>query len=137
MAATVYNISKNNIDTADLRVMLVVGYTFDADHATITAVLASAGCAEATFTNYARKALASEAFTVINATDRGMLDAADPSTWSNAGGTVDNLVSHAVVYDHNTNDGDSLPVSCHTVAKTTNGGDLDIDLSADGILYTS
>ncbi|MFH0980284.1 MAG: hypothetical protein V2A79_01935 [Planctomycetota bacterium] len=136
MAANVYNVSKNNIDTTDLRVLLLVGYTFDADHATVAAVIAAA-TGECTFTNYARKALADEAFTVINATDRGMLDATDPAVWASAGGAVNNLVSHAVVYDHNTNDADSIPVSCHTVGLNTNGGELDINLHADGILYTS
>jgi hypothetical protein len=137
MAAYVYNVSKNNIDTADLRVLLLVGYTFDADHATVAAVIAAA-TKECDFTNYARKALTSEAFSVNNTTDRGILDADDPATWANAGGTMDNTISHAVVYDHNgADDASNIPISCHTVAKTTNGGDLTVQISADGILYTS
>lgn len=138
MSAIVYNRAKNNITISDLRVMLVKGYTPDADHATLAAIVGSDGCDECAFTNYARKALTDEAFSVDNVNDRGKLDATDPATWEDAGGTVDETVSHAIVYEHvDGTDANDLPVSCHSVGKTTNGGDLTVQFSADGILYTS
>ena len=135
MSAIVYNRAKNNITITDLRIMLLVGYTPDPDHATLDDLTAF----EATFTNYARKALAGEAFTVINATDRGKLDADDTGlTWASAGGAVNNLVSHAVIFEYvDADDTNNLPVSCHTVGLTTNGGDLVVTIHADGILYTT
>ena len=138
MAAGVYNRALNNVTITDLRVLLVKGYTADRDHATVAAILASAGCDECDFDNYARKALADEAWTVTDATDTGKLDATDPTIWAAAGGTTDNLVSHAIVYEHvGADDASNLPVSYHTVGKNTNGGDLDIDIGAAGIFTTT
>ena len=138
MSAIVFNVSKNAPAITDLRVLLVTGYTPDPDHATVAAILASSGCDECTFTNYARKTLADEAFSVDNVNDRGKLDATDPATWEDAGGTVDELISHAIVFQYvDADDANNIPISCHSVGKTTNGGDLTLTFHADGILYTS
>jgi hypothetical protein len=137
MAAICYNRAKNNINIADLRVLLLVGYTPDVDHTTLTAVIAAA-TKECDFTNYARKALTGEAFSVDNGTDTGKLDADNPSTWSDAGGASNNEVSHAVVFEHvDADDDNNLPVSCHSVGITTNGGDLTVAFADAGILVTS
>ena len=137
MAAITYNRAKANITHSDLRVLLLVGYTPDVDHATLAAVVAAA-TGECDFTNYARAALTGETHTIDNVSDTAILDAANPATWTAAGGTTDNVVSHAVVYEHvdgtNAND---LPVSCHDVGKTTNGGDLTVEFAAAGIIVTS
>ncbi len=137
MADIVYNRAKNNIDISDLRIMLLVSYTPNPDHATITAVKAAA-TKECDFTNYARKALTGEAFTVDNAADTGKLDADDPATWAGAGGVTNNTISHAVIYEHHgASDDDNLPVTCHEVGKATNGTDLIIELNTSGIHTTS
>jgi hypothetical protein len=135
MAAIVYNVAKANIDISDLRVMLMVGHTPNQDHATLAAVIAGSG-AEATFTNYVRKALASEAHTIDQSGNLAKLDATDP-VWTAAGGAVNELVSHEIVYQYAAADADAIPVSCHDVGITTNGGDLTIAFHTDGILTTA
>ena len=136
MSAT-FNRAKANIDHSDLRVLLLVGYTPDVDHATLAAVVAAA-TGECDFTNYERKALTGEAHTINNTSDTAILDADNPATWTAAGGATNNTISHMVVYEHvdgtNAND---LPVSWHAVAITTNGGDLTIEFAAAGIIVTS
>ena len=138
MADYVYNRAKNNVTITDLRVLLLVGYVFDADHDTITDVLAAA-TKECDFTNYARKALADEAWSVSDSTDKGMLDATDPATWADAGGVANNTISHMVVYEHVGADGVNLPVSCHGTGfpLTTNGSDLTVRFPTTGIMQTS
>jgi hypothetical protein len=136
MAAYVYNCAKNNIDISDLRILLLVGYTFNADHDDVAEIIAAA-TKECDFTNYARKALTGEAFTVNNTSDLGKLDADDPSTWTSAGGATNNTISHAVIYQYNASDASAVPVTCHTVSKTTDGSDLVIAIGSAGILTTS
>ena len=135
MAAIVYNVAKANIDISDLRVMLMVGHTPDQDNATLAAVIAASG-AEAAFTNYVRKALTGEAHTIDQSGNLAKLDAASP-VWTAAGGASNELVSHMVVYQYAEADADAIPVSCHDVGLTTNGGDLTCDFAEAGILTTA
>lgn len=138
MAAGVFNVSKNNITITDLRVLLVKGYTPDADHATVAAIVASDGCDECTFTNYARKSLSDEAFSVINASDVGMLDATDAAAFTDAGGASNDTISHAIVYDHvGADDATNIPVSWHEVGITTNGATITLPFHANGIFRTA
>jgi hypothetical protein len=139
MADAVYNRAKANIDISDLRVLLLVGSTFDADDDNITQVIAGA-TKECDFTNYARKALGSESHTIDDSANTAVLDANDPSTWSSAGGASNNTISAMVVYQHvGASDDDNLPVSYHDTGFpiTTNGGDLTVAFAAAGIIVTS
>ena len=136
MADLVYNRAKNNVTITDLRMLLLVGYTPDPDHATVDAVIAAA-TGECTFTNYARKALTGEAWAVDDVNDLGQLLADDPPVWADAGGAVNNLVSHAVVFEYvDADDGNNLPVACYEVDLTTNGGDLELNLT-DGTVFAT
>lgn len=136
MADSVYNVSKANITITDLRVLLVKDtYVFDADHEDVADVVAN----ECDFTNYARKALSGEAHTVVHASDTAVLDADDPSTWSNAGGAANNDIGGLIVYEHNVADADAKLVSYHDTGFpiSTNGGDLTVSFAAAGIIVTS
>jgi len=131
MADFVYNVSKNNVDISDLRILLLVGYTPSPDHATIDAVIAAA-TKEADFTNYARKALTGEEWEVDDADNVGRLLADNPPTWEDAGGATNNTFSVAVVYEHHgADDGDNIPVACYDVEETTDGGDLVLSFTDD------
>lgn len=133
MADSWYNISKGGYSPTDLRVLLVKsGYTFDADHDYVDDVVAN----ECDFTNYERKALTSEAWSIDNANDRAKLDADDPATWSDAGGATDNELQAMIVFEYNAADASAQLVSCHETnidGVNTNGGDLTIAIHANGI----
>lgn len=94
---------------------------------------------EATFTNYARKTLASVAITEDDTGDRALLTAANPSTYAAAGGTTNNTVVGVWIVRRATNGADTPATDvlwCYlgaTPAITTNGGDLTLSFGANGI----
>lgn len=136
MADSVYNNGKGDIDSTDLRVLLVKStYTFSADHEDVADVVAS----ECDFTNYARKALTGESETYVPASDLWKLDADDPSTWTSAGGATNNTVGGMIVFAYAAADADAKLYTYHDTGfpKTTNGGDLTVTFHADGIMTST
>jgi len=113
-------------------------YTFDADQATITAVLAAG--AELNVTGYApgfagagRQTLAGKTITADTANDRVKFDATDPAPWTLASGKT---VAGAVIYKHLTNDGASIPIAfLDPTDLITNGGTATLQFHADGCFY--
>jgi hypothetical protein len=98
-----------------------------ADLNTVNDLLVTAGCTEATFTNYARQNLSRSVVAEDDTNDRVNLDAADV-TINSAGGAVNNTLYGAFFYDAttDTNDTTRLLISVDWFASpiTTNGGNL-------------
>jgi hypothetical protein len=78
--------------------------------------------------------LGSKTRTEDTTNDRIVYDAADP-TWTAV--TIGSTVGWVVVYKFVTNDADSVPLFVLDVTDTpTNGGDISVSFSANGIGYT-
>lgn len=129
MVDSVYNVYKDGLAEADedwpvgdYRALLLVGATtFDADHATVAAVLAAN--TEASDVSYARQALTSKTATQDNTNDRANLDAATVDF-----GALNNETPTAmVIFRQVTSDADSPPVSFH---------DTNFGTPANGAGYT-
>ena len=119
----------------DIRVMLLETAGFDADHATIAAVLAGAAV-ELTSTNYSRQALAGEGVTQDDVNDRGEFDATDATFSSVSQAGSENVVA-AIVFKFITNDASSIPIAYIDTGGfpiTANGSDIVITWNAEGIL---
>ena len=119
----------------DIRVMLLETAGFDADHATIAAVLAGAAV-ELTSTNYSRQALAGEGVTQDDVNDRGEFDATDATFSSVSQAGSENVVA-AIVFKFITNDSSSIPIAYIDTGGfpiTANGSDIVITWNAEGIL---
>lgn len=146
MASGVFNsgstgIADGSIDYLNdtIKVMLVTdGYTFNADHDDIDAVIAGE---ELTVSGYAggfsgagRKTLGSKTVTNDTTNDRTKFDAADPTAWTLATGED---VKAAIVYKHDTDDATSIPIFYQEFAAPipTNGGTFTLSFHADGIDY--
>lgn len=104
------------------------------------ALLGDAAFTEADFTNYARVVYTDTAAltrTVDDANDWVDVDFPD-WTYSSAGGTLDNTLTDVVVgYDSDTTagtDANILLMSMHDFAQATNGGDIDAQVAAAGLL---
>lgn len=100
--------------------------------------LADVTANEATFTNYARRTLASVAVTEDDTNDRAAITAANPATYTAAGGTTNNTVTGAWIVRRATNGADTPATDvlwCYlaTTPITTNGGDLTFNFGANGI----
>lgn len=115
MAETGYNRAKRNfflgdihLDTDDIRSLLLTGsLTINPDHATVAAVLAAN--TEASDASYARVACTGEAVTQNDTDNRAEFDINDLDY-----GALDNETPTAVlIYQHVTNDSDSVPISIH------------------------
>lgn len=133
--ATVYNIAKArlangglDLDTDDIRVLLVnSSYAVNADHDFVNQITN-----ELSGTGYVRKSLAGEVVTEVDASDWAFFDANDVVWTAIDAGTA----YAAVVYKFVTVDADS-PLIAYvllTPAVVTNGGDLTVSWSANGIL---
>ena len=119
----------------DIRVLLLETAGFDADHATIAAVLAGAAV-ELTSTGYSRQALAGEGVTQDDVTDRGEFDATDATFSSVSQAGSENVVA-AIVFKFITNDAASIPIAYIDTGGfpiTANGSDIVITWNAEGIL---
>jgi hypothetical protein len=137
-----YNRVENNDPAAsELVVMLGVGAITDAtlkDLDTFAAIIADAGFTEATFTNYARKALGDAQLAALPApddtNDRYEVDIPD-QVWSSAGNGTNNTLTRLIIgYDPLGTDVDAniVPLTYHDFAITTNGGDLTAQVDANG-----
>lgn len=144
MASFVYNTAKRKLldGTLDLtndviRAMLVTsGYTANADHDFVSDL--TPGSNELSGTGYARITLSSKAFSTDDANDRGEFDAAD-LTWNaiNAG------TAAALIIYKQTGGSDATPADDDLIAHidtggfpiTTNGGDLTIQVNAEGLIH--
>lgn len=115
-----------------------VAYTFDADHATVAAILAAASELDAAgytggFAGAGRRTLGTKTITNDTANNRTVFDAADPAGWTLASGKT---VSKAIVYKSGTSDADSIPLWHLDFTDTpTNGGDFALQFAATGIAY--
>ena len=111
-----------------------------ADRATLTTLLGAAGTAEATFTGYVRKTLATPTRTVDNAGDRVLLGGGTVGTpvsvtWVDAGGAVNNSIVKVVFFyepESSPADTNRLPLMATDITATTDGNDLVLTLHADG-----
>jgi hypothetical protein len=124
---------------AEFRLMLVQAAPASAAAAADLNTVSDVAAAEATFTNYARRTLASVATVEDDTADLARLTAANPAAYTAAGGATNNTVAGAYVFRRGTN-GVDTPASDPLVAfldmadLTTNGGDLTVTLSPNGIL---
>lgn len=77
--------------------------------------------------------LASKTFTEDTTNDRIVYDAADPTWTAVAGGST---VGWVAIFKFVTNDAGSTPIAIIDVTDTaTNGGDITVTFSTDGIFY--
>lgn len=128
-----------DLDTDSLKVALMKStYTPSADDNFMSGISSH----ECDATNYAggfsgagRKAVASPTVTEDDTNDKGVFDAADPSTYTALGGATNNTLRHIVVWKPVTNDTDSpvLFALDFGADKTTNGGDFTVQWAAGGI----
>lgn len=144
MADFVYNIALGRVaekaaQGADLRLLVLKEAATDAtlrDLATVGAVIGDASTTEADFTNYARAALTGVTVDVDNAGNAVSVDAADV-TFTSAGGAVNNTTTDAIIYEHVTNDSDSIPLVQLDAVFTTDGNDVTLQMNADGFFGAS
>lgn len=118
----------------DLRMMLVMTNT-TADTEEDTEFIAGfTTLDEMDGASYARQALANEAINEDLANDRAEADADNPTFATLGAGTRD--VAGAIVYVHATTDADSWPLGYidDIFPFTANGGDLTVNLNAEGWL---
>src|SRR5262245_53744071 len=114
MADIVFNIAKGKVaryaDLPDANDALIVvllktsGIESDAtlqDHDTLSALLAAAND-EADFTGYSRKTLASVTVTPDDTNNRQDVDAADPSAYTNSGGSSQAVSKALICWDGDT-----------------------------------
>ncbi len=102
-------------------------------------VLGDVTAGEATFTNYARRVLTSVAAAEDDTNNRARMTAANPATYTAAGGTTNNTIVGGYVYRRGTAGADTpttdpLLAFLDMADITTNGGDLTISFSATGIV---
>lgn len=103
------------------------------DHDTLAELLGAEGNTEATFTNYARKAGLTASGTIDDAADTETVYLPD-QIFASAGGTVDNTLTTAVVfYEQAANDASRRPVAAIDLPFTTDGSDLILKLSENGV----
>lgn len=154
MADGVFNISKgrvveyyNRVESNDptnaaFEIFLMKASEADATliiRTDITDVFAEAGSTEADFTNYASKILSDAELVAFpgpdQTNDRYDVDIPD-QTWTAAGnGTNNTLVKFLTSYDSDTTggtDANTLPMTHHDFAVTTDGSDLTAQINAAG-----
>lgn len=139
MANFVFNIAKGSIrkriqDGADLRMLVLKSAGTDAtlkDLDTVAAVLGAGSTTEADFTNYARKTLTGESTSVDDTADVVRADF-DNVTFTAAGGATNNTTTDVIIYQHVTNDSDSIPLVMLDAVFTTDGNDVNLQLDANG-----
>lgn len=143
MANGVFNISKGRAvekiaDAAtNVGVMLLKANESEStliDRTDLADLIAQAGNTEADFTNYARKTGLTGTITVDNTNDLVDVDFPD-QTWTSAGGASNNTLTKAVVYyEEAAADASRIPMTHHDFAATTDGTDLNLQVSANGFL---
>ena len=132
-----------NLTSSTLKIMLVdAGYTFNADHDFVGSGAGTPGGEELSGTGYAagfggagRRTLANKVFSEDDTNDRGEMDC-DDVTWTaiNAG-----AAAAAIVIKEGTSDADSELIAFFDSGfpVTTNGGDLTLQVNAEGLLQLS
>lgn len=106
------------------------------DHDTLAELLGAEGNTEATFTNYARKAGLTATNAVSDATDTETFYIPD-QTWASAGGASNNTLTTAVVfYESSASDAGRFPVAALDLSTTTDGSDLIVRFSTNGIFVS-
>lgn len=147
MADVVFNVAKARVKAyAELPlandaliIVLLKAAQADAtlvDHATLGALLGTAGNTQADATNYARKTISTGVtITVDNTNDRVDIDIPD-QTWTALGGALNNsIVKLLVCYDNDTTAGtdtDIIPLTAHDFVVTTDGSDVTASIAAAG-----
>ena len=130
MANGVYNRGKQllatagvNLDTADLRVLLVKStYTFDNNHNFVSDVIA--GSLEISVSGYARQTLANTTVTEDDTNDFAYLDADDVVFTALVAGET---IGGAVLYLYNAADASAAVIAFYDLVDTaTNGGNVTI-----------
>lgn len=127
-----------NWTTSAFRWLLLTGGTFNPDHATVAAVLASTGAAEPTVTGYARQAVAGKTRTVNTVADRVEYNAADPAFPGMDGGQT---ITALLLYYDTGSDSSSIPVAwwdinAPTGVPTNAAAPLEFLIPAGMIAYT-
>ena len=147
--STAFNISKGeviayvkrviNSDPTNAGLVVVLLQTAEADavledYDTLATLLAAPGNVEATFTNYARKALVSTDLSspVVDYTTNTQLASIPQLTYTSAGGTTNNTIAKVIIcYDPDstasTADSGLVPLSANNYVKTTDGNDMIIN----------
>lgn len=144
MANFVFNVALGRIaekvsDGATLKLLVLKAAGTDAalkDLDTITAVLAEGSTTEADFTNYARPTLASVTATVDDSGDAVEVDCADV-VFTSAGGASNNTTTDVIIYEHVTNDSDSIPLVQLDAVFTTDGNNITLQMHENGFFGAS
>lgn len=124
---------ERTLGSADLRLLLLKVSDEVQTHrecGTIASLLATVA-EEADFTNYERKTLTNVTVNVLNELNQVQVHA-DNIIYTAAGGTVDNTITDAIVYEHVTDDTDSVPLVQLAAGFTTDGSDANLAMGEEG-----
>lgn len=154
MGQVVANAYKGKIQTyweqardtsSDIGLLLLQSAGLEADGAlqdyTTVAALLAASNDEATFTNYARKILASPTVTIDNTLDQLVLTVTGPVQWTAAGtsgATGNNTLGKAVFYydpaPGSSTDTTRLPLVYEDISGTTDGSTMVVSINPAGVM---
>jgi hypothetical protein len=128
-----------DLDSDDIRVLVLVTDSEDPDHASLADVKAS-GVEEGTSNGYSRQSLSGKAVSQNDTDDRGELDAANV-TFSSVSQTASNVWQALVVYKHvDGTDANDIPIA-HIDSGgfpiTPNGSNIQVSWAASGILHVT
>ena len=132
MAYFVYNEGSNGLTTGG-----TIVWASDTIKARLVASSVTPNLDDTSMTGYTAigtdQTLGSKTKTKDTTLDRIVFDAADPVWTAVAGGST---VGWVVIFKFVTNDAGSTPIACLDITDTaTNGGDITITFSANGIFY--
>jgi hypothetical protein len=136
-------LGSGNFNSDTLKMMLLKNtYTPNKDHDAVSDI--NAHECDATgytggFNGAGRKTLSSPAVTLDDTNDRAVLGSADPGTWTSIGGATNNTLRYGAPIKEITSDALSIVLAVLDMGsdKTTNGGDLTVQIAAAGIGYIS
>lgn len=145
MSNFVYNEAKKqfltggiDLSTDDIRVILVMTNTTADTEDDKNTISGFTTLDEMDGSGYSRQALTSEAVNEDAANDRAEFDAADPTFASLGAGT--RQVAGAIIYQHVTNDADSIPIcwiDTNGFPFTADGTNFTLQFNAEGILQAT
>lgn len=144
MANLVFNVACGKVaekvaDGATLKALVLRVSPADSvlrDFATVAAILGG-GATEANFTNYTRKTLVNVTATVDHTNNLMKVDC-DDFTFTSAGGAVNNNTTDIVIYEEVAGgDANCIPLILLDAAFTTDGSDINIVISANGLYGAS
>lgn len=123
--------SSSNIGIMLLQV--AEGDTFLDNYTTVAEILAASNT-ECDFTNYARKTGITGTITIDNVNKTADVDIPD-QVFTSAGGATNNSVVKVIsFYEQAANDSGRIPMSFHDASVTTDGTDLTLTISANGLM---